>query len=53
VIAVPPGMRVLAKFIDFRKGANGLAALIREVLGHDPFCETIYVFRAKRGNRVT
>lgn len=39
MIAVPAGVRVLVatKPIDFRKGADGLAALIREVLGHDPF----------------
>ena len=54
MIAVAAGMRVLVatKPIDFRKGADGLAALIREVLGHDPFCGTIYVFRAKRADRV-
>ena len=54
MIAVPAGVRVLVatKPIDFRKGADGLAALIREVLGHDPFCGTIYVFRAKRADRV-
>ena len=54
MIAVPAGIRVLVatKPIDFRKGADGLAALIREVLGHDPFCGTIYVFRAKRADRV-
>jgi hypothetical protein len=39
MIAVPAGMRVLVatKPIDFRKGADGLLALVRETLGHDPF----------------
>jgi hypothetical protein len=39
MIAVPAGMRVLVatKPIDFRKGADGLAALVRETLGRDPF----------------
>jgi hypothetical protein len=39
MIAVPAGMRVLVatKPIDFRKGADGLAALVRETLGQDPF----------------
>ena len=54
MIAVPAGLRVLVatRPIDFRKGADGLVALIREVLGHDPFCGTVYVFRAKRADRI-
>jgi transposase len=54
MIAVPAGMQVLvaSKPVDFRKGADGLAALVREALGHDPFCGTIFVFRAKRTDRV-
>jgi hypothetical protein len=53
MIAVPAGMRVLVatKPIDFRKGADGLVALVRETLGHDPFSGTIFVFRAKRGRQ--
>ena len=48
------GVRVLiaAKPVDFRKGANGLAALAKEVLAQDPFSGTIIVFRAKRTDRV-
>jgi transposase len=48
------GMRVLiaAKPVDFRKGANGLAALAKEVLAQDPFSGAIIVFRAKRTDRV-
>jgi transposase len=54
MIAVPAGMRVLVatKPIDFRKGADGLAALVRETLGQDPFSGTIFVFRAKRADRI-
>ena len=53
MIAVPAGMRVLVatKPIDFRKGADGLVALVRETLGHDPFSGTIFVFRAKRQDK--
>ena len=40
------------KPIDFRKGAEGLVALVRETLGHDPFSGTIFVFRAKRSDRI-
>lgn len=40
------------KPVDFRKGADGLAALVREEIKTDPFCGTVYVFRAKRADRV-
>src|SRR5215467_7296636 len=50
MITVPAGMRVLVatKPVDFRRGADGLVALVREQLGHDPFSGTIFVFRWKR-----
>ncbi len=38
--------------VDFRKGADGLAALVREAMGADPFSGAVYVFRAKRADRV-
>lgn len=38
--------------VDFRKGMDGLAALVRETLGGDPFGGVIYVFRSKRADRV-
>ncbi len=37
--------------VDFRKGVDGLAALVRETMGADPFSGAIYVFRAKRARR--
>ena len=39
MIAVPAGVKVLiaAKPVDFRKGGDGLVALVREALGEDPF----------------
>lgn len=43
---------VATKPVDFRKGAEGLAALVREAMQADPFSGTIYVFRAKRADRV-
>ncbi len=43
---------VATKPVDFRKGAEGLAALVREAMGADPFCGAVYVFRAKRADRV-
>lgn len=43
---------VATKPVDFRKGAEGLAALVREAMGADPFSGTVYVFRARRADRV-
>jgi transposase len=44
---------VATKPVDFRKGAEGLAALVRETMGADPFSLSVYVFRAKRADRIT
>ena len=52
---VPTGavrVMVAAKPVDFRKGAEGLAALVREAMGADPFSGTVYVFRARRADRI-
>jgi transposase len=38
--------------VDFRKGADGLAALVREGMKADPFSGAVYVFRARRADRV-
>lgn len=38
--------------VDFRKGAEGLAALVRDIMKADPFSGAVYVFRAKRADRV-
>ena len=43
---------VATKPVDFRKGAEGLAALVRETMNADPFSGAVYVFRAKRADRV-
>ncbi len=43
---------VATKPVDFRKGAEGLAALVRERMHTDPFSGVVYVFRAKRADRV-
>ena len=43
---------VATKPVDFRKGAEGLAALVRETMRADPFDGAIYVFRAKRADRI-
>lgn len=43
---------VATRPVDFRKGMDGLAALVERELGLDPFSGAIYVFRAKRGDRI-
>jgi transposase len=54
MIMVPAGIRVLVatKPVDFRRGADSLAALVREQLRHDPFSGTIFIFRSKRADRL-
>ncbi|MBV8457869.1 MAG: IS66 family insertion sequence element accessory protein TnpB [Acetobacteraceae bacterium] len=54
MIGVPTGVRILVatKPVDFRRGADGLVALVRETLGHDPFEGALYVFRCKRADRL-
>ncbi len=37
---------------DMRKGFDGLAALVREVLRNDPYSGHVFVFRGKRGDLV-
>jgi transposase len=54
VIGPTGAVRVLiaTRPVDFRKGAEGLAALVRETMGADPFSGAVYVFRAKRADRI-
>jgi hypothetical protein len=53
VIGLTGGMRVMVatRPVDFCKGAEGLAALVREEMKSDPFSGAVYVFRAKRAER--
>ncbi len=50
---IPPGVQVYVAStpVDFRKGANGLMALVRDG-GADPFNGALYVFRSKRADRI-
>src|SRR5262249_21655949 len=54
VIGLGGGVRVMVatRPVDFRKGAEGLAALVREEMKSDPFSGVVYVFRAKWADRV-
>jgi transposase len=43
---------VATRPVDFRKGHDGLAALVQSVLEEDPFTGTVFVFRPKRADRL-
>ena len=45
-------MLVATRPVDFRRGADGLAATVQSILRQDPFSGTIFVFRSKRADRV-
>jgi transposase len=53
MIVPSSGVKVLIamKPVDFRKGMDGLAAVVHETLGANPFGGVIYVFRSKRADR--
>jgi transposase len=55
VISLPAGIRVwlAAGATDMRRGFDGLARQVQQALGHDPFCGHLFVFRGRRGGRVT
>jgi transposase len=38
--------------VDFRKSINGLAALVEQSMGLDPFAAAVYVFRNRRADRI-
>jgi transposase len=38
---------------DMRRGMNGLALQVQEVLKRDPYGGHVFVFRGKRGDRAT
>jgi transposase len=48
------GVRILVatRPVDFRKGHDGLAALVSNVMGLNPFDGTVFVFRSKRYDRL-
>ena len=52
--SLPVGVRVLVATcpVDFRCGADGLAATVQSILQQDPFSGTVFVFRSKPANRV-
>jgi transposase len=55
MIIPPSGVRVwlATGATDMRRGMNGLALQVQEALRRDPHVGDLYVFRGKRGERVT
>ena len=43
---------VATKPVDFRKGHDGLAALVKNALHKDPGTGTAFVFRSRRADRL-
>ena len=48
----PVKVFVATRPIDFRKGIDGLGLAVQEMFGLDPFCGAIFVFRARRADRI-
>ena len=55
MIGLPAGVRVWLAVgrTDMRRGMNGLTLQVQETLKHDPHAGDLYVFRGRRGRRVT
>jgi len=50
----PRGLKALVacRPIDFRKGVNSLGAPVTEALAADPYRGDVFIFRAKRADRL-
>ena len=54
MIPLPSGTKVwlATGHTDMRKGIGGLSLLVQEVLGRDPFCGHLFVFRGRRSDLI-
>lgn len=54
MLQITPHMRLLLAVepVDFRKGIDGLAGIIRRVLRADPFDGSLFLFRNRRGTTI-
>lgn len=52
ILPANPRVFIATKPVDFRKGMDGLAALVTADLKLEPFSGVVYVFRSKRADRV-
>jgi len=55
MIVAGSGLKVVVatRPVDFRKGHDGLVALVEHELGLDPYSGIVFVFRPKRVDHVT
>ena len=55
MISLAPGTKVFlaCRPVDLRNGFDGLAAKAQQMIGVDPFGGHLFIFRGKRGDRVT
>ncbi len=53
MIALPPSVRIFlcADPVDFRRGFDGLSAIVRDVFGDDPFSGHTHVFQNRRADQ--
>lgn len=53
-LAFPPSTKIYLSLApcDMRKGFDGLAAQVRNILQLDPFSGAVFLFRGKRGDRL-
>ncbi|HEY1631422.1 MAG TPA: IS66 family insertion sequence element accessory protein TnpB [Rhizomicrobium sp.] len=51
-LLLPPGVKVHLAFgfTDMRKGIDGLAMLVQDVLRQDPFSGHLFLFRGRKAN---
>jgi transposase len=54
VLSLPSALRIFVAVepADMRKGFDGLAQLVREVIAQDPLSGHLFVFRNRRRDRV-
>ena len=53
-VALAPGTKVYLALapVDMRKGFDGLAASVQQVLKRDPFCGQLFLFRSRPADRL-
>jgi transposase len=54
VLTLPPSVQIFVCVtpVDFRRGFDGLSAIVREWLGQDPLSGHLFVFRNRRADRI-
>ncbi|HYG87082.1 MAG TPA: IS66 family insertion sequence element accessory protein TnpB [Azospirillum sp.] len=54
MLSIPAGVRIYLALepCDMRRGFDGLALLVQQALGKDPFTGHLYIFRGKGAGRL-